>query len=79
MVRHLIRGATLEDEKDLCDLAHHLNTVNLPDDPAAVREILDLSVKSFSGALKRDVCPYPARTRPAETARIPPARAYVGA
>ncbi len=52
MVRHLIRGATLEDEKDLCDLAHHLNTVNLPDDPAAVREILDLSVKSFSGALK---------------------------
>lgn len=52
MIRYVIRGATLEDEQDMLALAHHLNTVNLPDDPAQVREILDLSVKSFSGALK---------------------------
>jgi arginine N-succinyltransferase len=52
MIRYQIRAATMEDERDLCALAHHLNTVNLPDDPAQVREILDLSVKSFSGALK---------------------------
>ncbi len=52
MIRYAIRGATLEDEKDLCALAHHLNTVNLPDDPAQVREILELSVKSFSGQIK---------------------------
>jgi arginine N-succinyltransferase len=52
MSRYVIRGSTLEDEKDLCALAHHLNTVNLPDDPAQVREILELSSKSFSGAIK---------------------------
>jgi arginine N-succinyltransferase len=52
MIRFVLRGATLDDEKDLCALAHHLNTVNLPDDPGQVREILDLSVKSFSGAIK---------------------------
>nr|BAL57058.1 arginine N-succinyltransferase [uncultured delta proteobacterium] len=52
MIRYVIRGATLDDEKDLLALAHHLNTVNLPDDPVQVREILELSVKSFSGAIR---------------------------
>ena len=51
MVRYVIRGATLEDETGLLALAHHLNTVNLPDDAGQVREILELSVKSLSGAL----------------------------
>ena len=52
MIRYAIRGATLEDEAHLLALARHLNTVNLPYDPASVREILELSVRSFSGALK---------------------------
>jgi arginine N-succinyltransferase len=52
MIRYVIRGATLDDEKDLRALAHHLNTVNLPDDPVQVHEILELAVKSFSGAIK---------------------------
>jgi arginine N-succinyltransferase len=52
MIRYLIRGTTLEDEQGLLALAHHLNTVNLPDDAAQVREILELSTKSFSGAIK---------------------------
>lgn len=52
MIRYAIRGVTLEDEDDLCALAHHLNTVNLPDDRAQVREIVEMSVKSFSGAIK---------------------------
>lgn len=50
MSRYLIRGATMDDEAGLLALARHLNTVNLPDDPVAVREILELSVRSFSGA-----------------------------
>lgn len=52
MMRYLIRGATMEDDAEMLALAHHLNTVNLPDDPVAVREILDLSQRSFSGALR---------------------------
>lgn len=51
MTRFVIRGATPSDEPDLLALAHHLNTVNLPDDPATVREILDLSARSFSGEI----------------------------
>jgi arginine N-succinyltransferase len=52
MIRYVLRGATLEDERDLCALAHHLNTVNLPDDAAQVHEILETATRSFSGALK---------------------------
>ncbi len=52
MIRYAIRGATLDDEAHLLALARHLNTVNLPYDAASVREILDLSVRSFSGVLK---------------------------
>jgi arginine N-succinyltransferase len=51
-MRYLIRGATMEDDAEMLALAHHLNTVNLPDDPVAVREILELSQRSFSGALR---------------------------
>lgn len=52
MNRYVIRGATAEDEHNLLALAKHLNTINLPYDPAAVREIVELSGRSFSGALK---------------------------
>jgi arginine N-succinyltransferase len=52
MLSYAIRGVTPEDEGDLLTLARHLNTVNLPHDAASVREIIDLSVRSFSGALK---------------------------
>lgn len=52
MSRYAIRGATMNDEDGLLALARHLNTVNLPDDRDAVREILELSVRSFSGAVK---------------------------
>lgn len=51
MIRFAIRGATPDDEPHLLALARHLNTVNLPDDPAAVREILEHSARSFSGEL----------------------------
>jgi arginine N-succinyltransferase len=46
-----IRAGTTQHVGDLCELARHLNTVNLPDDPAAVRQLLELSERSFSGAL----------------------------
>lgn len=52
MQRYLIRGVTHDDEAQLLRLAKHLNTVNLPDDPVTVREIIDHSVRSFSGTLK---------------------------
>jgi arginine N-succinyltransferase len=47
-----IRGALLADEDQLLDVARHLNTVNLPADRDEIRGILDLSLKSFSGAIK---------------------------
>ncbi len=50
--RYVIRGATADDEHNLLALAKHLNTINLPYDPSAVREIVELSARSFSGALK---------------------------
>jgi arginine N-succinyltransferase len=52
MTRYAIRAATHDDEERLLALARHLNTINLPYDPVSVREIIDLSVRSFSGALK---------------------------
>jgi arginine N-succinyltransferase len=52
MIRYVIRGATMEDEGNLLTLAKHLNTINLPYDPAAIREIVDLATRSFSGVLK---------------------------
>jgi arginine N-succinyltransferase len=47
-----IRGAVSDDEDQLLEVAHHLNTVNLPADRDEIRGILDLSQKSFSGAIK---------------------------
>jgi arginine N-succinyltransferase len=47
-----IRGAVPADEDQLLDVAHYLNTVNLPADRDEIRGILDLSQRSFSGAVK---------------------------
>jgi arginine N-succinyltransferase len=47
-----IRGALVTDEEQLLDVARHLNTVNLPADREEIRGILELSSKSFSGAIK---------------------------
>lgn len=52
MFRYVIRGATPDDAPQMMELARHLNTVNLPHDAESVAEILDLSMRSFSGALK---------------------------
>jgi arginine N-succinyltransferase len=47
-----IRGAVSSDEDQLLEVARHLNTVNLPADRDEIRGILELSQKSFSGAVK---------------------------
>jgi arginine N-succinyltransferase len=52
MVPYEIRGAVPTDEDQLLAVARHLNTVNLPDDRAAISGILDLALKSFNGAIK---------------------------
>jgi arginine N-succinyltransferase len=46
-----IRGALPSDEEQLLLVAHHLNTVNLPDDREGIRSILELSMKSWTGAI----------------------------
>ncbi|MDP3274174.1 MAG: arginine N-succinyltransferase [Deltaproteobacteria bacterium] len=48
MIRYRLRGVTPSDEGDLNALAAHLNTVNLPNDRTVVREIIDLSMRSFA-------------------------------
>jgi arginine N-succinyltransferase len=47
-----IRGAVPSDEEQVLSVARHLNTVNLPADREGIRTILDLSQKSFTGAIK---------------------------
>jgi arginine N-succinyltransferase len=47
-----IRGAVPDDEDQLLAVARHLNTVNLPDDRAEIRGILEHAQKSFTGAVK---------------------------
>jgi arginine N-succinyltransferase len=47
-----IRGSVLEDEEQILTIAKHLNTVNLPDDREGVKQILELSHKSFTGQIK---------------------------
>ena len=42
----------LSDEDQIHEIARHLNTVNLPDEREGVRQILDLSHKSFTGQIK---------------------------
>lgn len=49
MIRYEIRGATHDDEDALARLAQLLNTVNLPDDRSHIRELLDLTERSFRG------------------------------
>lgn len=50
--RYEIRAATVEHLDDLSVLARHLNTVNLPDDPAAIRALLEASERSFNGEIR---------------------------
>ena len=47
-----IRAALPSDEDQLLEVARHLNTVNLPNDRGAIREILDTSQRSFTGEIK---------------------------
>lgn len=47
-----IRGVVPSDEEQLHAVAHHLNTVNLPDDQEEIRGILEQAHKSFTGAIK---------------------------
>jgi len=49
--RYEIRGATRADEDALLALAAHLNTVNLPNDRASVRELLSHAEHSFDGSI----------------------------
>jgi arginine N-succinyltransferase len=50
--RYEIRGSTVDDEAQILQIARHLNTVNLPDEEEGVKQILELSQKSFTGAVK---------------------------
>src|SRR5258708_40250928 len=52
MISYEIRGVAPADEDQLLSVARHLDTVNLPDDRNAIREIIDLSQKSFAGEVK---------------------------
>ncbi|MDP9151001.1 MAG: arginine N-succinyltransferase [Myxococcota bacterium] len=47
-----IRGAVHADEEQLLEVAHHLNSVNLPADREEIRGILQLAQESFTGAIK---------------------------
>jgi arginine N-succinyltransferase len=50
--RYEIRAGSVEHLADLCELARHLNSVNLPDDPAAIQHLLEVSERSFRGELR---------------------------
>src|SRR5258708_3156459 len=52
MISYEIRGVDPSDEDQLLSVARHLDTVNLPDDRDAIREIIDLSQRSFAGDVK---------------------------
>lgn len=51
-VRYEIRAALPEDEEQILALAHHLNTVNLPNDQGHVNRLLEHSKKSFAGEIR---------------------------
>lgn len=53
MARFEIRAACRKDEEHLFALARFLNTVNLPNDRDAVAQLLDISERSFSGAIAK--------------------------
>ena len=48
----LLRDAQRSDLQSLSALARVLDTVNLPDDPRALTQIIDHSVRSFSGRIR---------------------------
>jgi len=48
-VRFEIRGVTKDDRADLLELARYLDSVNLPNDAAAMEPIIRRSERSFSG------------------------------
>ena len=50
-VRYEIRAACTGDLDELYGLARFLNTVNLPDDQAAIAHILEVSERSFRGEI----------------------------
>lgn len=52
VVEYEIRGALPEDEDQILAIARHLNTVNLPEERSGVQQILELSQKSFTQAIK---------------------------
>jgi arginine N-succinyltransferase len=52
MLPYEIRGALPEDEDQLLSVAHHLDTVNLPDDREEIKGILEQAHKSFTGVIK---------------------------
>lgn len=51
MHRYEIRAATRADEAEILELARYLDSVNLPDDPTTIREILEHSEASFSAEI----------------------------
>lgn len=50
--RYEIRGSLVTDEEQILDIAGHLNTVNLPEEREGVKQILEISQKSFTQAVK---------------------------
>jgi len=50
-IRYEIRAATTADHADLLELARYLDSVNLPNDPDTITQILDLSERSFNGQI----------------------------
>jgi arginine N-succinyltransferase len=52
MLPYEIRGALPSDEDQLLGVAHHLNSVNLPEDRGAIKSILDQALKSWTGQIK---------------------------
>lgn len=51
MIRYLIRNAVTDDMQGLQRLATMLNTINLPDEPCALLEVLQRSEHSFNGLI----------------------------
>jgi arginine N-succinyltransferase len=52
LAHYEIRAATREHHAELCELARHLDTVNLPDDPAALEAVLLHSERSFRAEIE---------------------------
>jgi arginine N-succinyltransferase len=50
-MRYELRAASLADEDQLLEVARHLNTVNLPHDRSAIRDLLQVAHGSFTGEL----------------------------